>query len=113
MPDIVISGDLSEVLAKLRRIKEVIDNRVAVGYPTLQHDETYRYGAFKDACPECIPLNGLTYRGDYIMSEFTQAFQLDGETVAVDKHGSCRCELKWIDKHEVLVERLFNEMEAA
>lgn len=110
MSDIIVSGSLTEVSAKLRRIKEVIANRVIIGYDPLLHEFEYRYGAFEDACPECLPLRGLTFRGDYILSEFTQAFQLNGETFAVDKHGFCRCELQLTNIHEALVYLLYREL---
>jgi hypothetical protein len=115
MPDIVIAGNLSEVSAKLRRIKEVIANRVAVGYEPKQHDEEWQYHTMQDerVCFVCGPLHGTIYRGDYLVSDFQFYVSVGPEKVEINSHGSCRCTAEWVNVHEVLVERLCREMENA
>ena len=121
MPDIIISGNLNEVLAKLRLMKDIIDKRVAVGYPPKQHDEEWRYETMQDGrvCPTCGPLNGNILRGDYIVSNYPLYASFGVLDVMVhnttDYHDAdiCRCFATWLNMHEVLVERLFNELESA
>lgn len=121
MPDIVFSGTLSEILAKLRRIKVVIEKRNVEGYPTMQHDETYKYHSYQDGntCKDCLDLNGSEFRGDYIATDFKFYVSLNYKTVAVHNETSyhkaqqCRCEAEWVNVHEVLVQRVTEEMENA
>ena len=120
MPNIIISGSLSEVAAKLRRIKEVIANRVAEGYEPKQQDEEWLEHTVEDdnVCPVCVPLNGTVTRGSYILSDFPYYVPVDYKKVmlhnATNFHAAerCRCDAEWINIHETLVERLFRELEA-
>ena len=121
MPNIVISGSLFDIANKLGRIKQVIANRVAVGYERFQHEEEWIYHTAHDlnVCPTCDPLHGTIYRGDYLISDFPFSVSVDSKKVWVnnqtDFHASdrCRCDATWINAHEVLVSRLATEMENA
>jgi hypothetical protein len=121
MPDIVVSGSLSEVSAKLGRIKEIIVNRVAVGYPAKMHDEEWQYHTVQDnnVCPTCLSCDGNTYRGDYILEDFQFYVSVSVEDIMVHNETNfhsaqkCRCTAKWVNVHEVLVERLCRELESA
>lgn len=121
MPDIVIVGNLSEVSAKLRRIKEVIANRVAVGYEPMQHDEEWQYHTVQDnnVCLTCASSDGQVYRGDYILEDFQFYVSVSVEEIMVHNETNfhsaqkCRCTAKWANVHEVLVERLCRELESA
>jgi hypothetical protein len=118
---IVVSGNLSEVLAKLKRMKMVIENRLAVGYPPMQHDEVWQYHTIQDqnVCGDCSPLNGNLYRGDCIVHDFPFHVSVGFERVLVHNstnfHSAnrCRCEAVWINAHDILVLRLAYELENA
>lgn len=127
MPNIIIQGSLIEVLSKMRRIKQVITYRVSVGYTRFQHDEEWQYLTAQDerVCKPsptlpwtaCGPLHGDIYRGDYLVDDF-KFYVSDGtKKIRVNNHlpfkDNCRCEAKWVNVHEVLVERLYREMENA
>lgn len=107
---IIVTGSLSEIKAKLQRMKKVVDLRMQQGYDPLSFEFNYRYGAFNDACDDCLPLNGTFYRGPYIVSEFEDSIQLDGVTWAVDKHRHCRCELFLINAREACTKMLTYEL---
>jgi len=102
----------------MRRIKATITYRISVGYTAKQHDEEWQYLTAQDerVCSEiCGPLNGNIYRGDYLVSDF-EFYVSDGtHKVRVNAHeprdNHCRCTAKWVNAHEVLVERLYAEME--
>jgi len=116
--DIVVSGSLSEIRMKLQRIKEVIANRVATGYAPKQHDEEWLYHTAQDdrVCPICAPLHGNIYRGDYLVNEFSLYVVLGPEKVQLHyetdfhTHLQDRCTAEWINAHEVLVQRLYDEL---
>lgn len=122
--NLVVSGNLNEVLAKLRRIKQAITYRVSVGYSKYQHDENWQYLTAQDerVCKganlpwqPCEPLHGTIYRGDYLVSDFPHYYSDSVKEVHVNNHqpynDTCRCTAKWINTHEVLVERLHQELE--
>lgn len=121
MPDILVSGSLFEVSVKLRRIKEVVANRVAVGYPRFQHEDEWQYHTVQDnnVCPTCVSSDGQVYRGDYILEDFQ--FYVSVSVLEIMVHNEtnfhsaqkCRCTANWVNVHEVLVERLMVEMENA
>ena len=121
MPNITISGSLFDIANKLGRMKQVITYRVNVGYLPKQHDEEWLYQTFQDlnVCPDCAPLHGNLYRGDYIMNDFP--FYVSETVTEVKVHNAtnfhaaerCRCTAEWLNMHEVLVERLALEMENA
>lgn len=113
--NIRVSGSFNSVLAKLQRMKAVVGYRVSVGYRQFQHDEQYGYVTARDdiVCPRCYNENGQVWRGDYISDTFPYAAKVDEVTVDVHLHGRCRCKLVWLNKIEVLVERLRVELEAA
>lgn len=113
MNEVLITGSLRQIRAKLERMKVVIQNRVTVGYDPLLMAFDYRYSANRDACPECLPLDSLHYRGAYIVSEFENSIQLNSETWAVNKHGHCRCLLRLINAREAVVCLLIEELQAA
>lgn len=115
MPNIVVFGSLSEVSAKLRRMKEVIANRVAVGYEPKQHDEEWQYHTMQDerVCEICGSRHGTVYRGDYLVSDFQFYVSVGAVKVEVNSHDCCRCTAEWVNAHEVLVERLWRELESA
>ena len=126
MGDLVISGNLKEVLAQLRRIKQAITYRVSVGYTKFQHDEEWQYITAQDerVCQgsnlpwtACGPLHGNVYRGDYLVSDFQHYVSVGTKEVEVNNHqpfnDTCRCKAKWLNSHEVVVERLHREIENA
>ena len=121
MPDIAVYGSLSELSAKLNRIKEVIANRNAVGYPPKQHEYEYQYHTVQDlnVCGDCAPLNGSIYRGDYILGDFPYYVDINQIEIMVHNATSyhaaekCRCKLTWTNKHEALVTMLYNELTEA
>jgi hypothetical protein len=121
MPDIVIVGNLSEVSARLRRIKEVIANRVATGYPKFQHEDEWQYHTVQDnnVCPTCVSSDGQVYRGDYVLEDFQFCVSVSVEEIMVHNETNfhaaekCRCTANWVNMHEALVERLFEELESA
>ena len=121
MPNIVITGTLTEILAKLRRIKAVAEKLNAEGWSILRHDESWLYETVNDGgvCPTCTPFNGNNYRGDYMTYEFPYLeataptkLQVHNET---NYHTAqrCRCTAQWVNVHEVLVQRVTEEMENA
>lgn len=121
MPNIAIYGNLKEVLAKLRRIKTVIEKRSVEGWSILRHDESWLYETVNDGgvCPTCVPFNGNDYRGDYMTSEFPYLEAVSAIKIQVRNETSyhaaqrCRCTAQWVNVHEVIVQRLTDEMENA
>lgn len=122
MPEVKVHGTLMQCRERLLRIKEVIAARVAEGYPPEQHQYDYVYQTIQDddrLCPECAPLHGSHYRGDYILGDFP--FRVNVNNLTIEAHNEtkyhsalrCRCELHWTNKHEALVEMLGEELNAA
>ena len=115
MRNIVVSGSLFDIANKLGRMKQVIAYRVNVGYAPFQHDENWQYQTAQDerVCEVCAPRHGNLYRGDYLVSDFTFYVSVETKKVEIHDHIRCRCDAEWLNLHEVLVERLAIELEAA
>lgn len=118
---VTVSGTLQDIRSRLLSMKTVCAQRSTSGYPILQHDETWLYRVTQDpagACPTCTPFDGSTYRGDYLPAEFP--FLEASSPVMVSVHNEtefhmaqrCKCTAVWVDPHEVLVQRLADELEA-
>jgi hypothetical protein len=118
MPNIVVYGSLQEIRAQLQAMKEVIAARNASGYPPMQHEYDFEYHTKQDGrvCPECGPLHGNHYRGDYILGDFpfyeaeTDVKILAHNATVYHAAMSCRCELEWVNKHDALVQMLHREL---
>jgi hypothetical protein len=62
MPTLTLSGSLSEIRAKLHRIKEICLQRSTEGWSQFNHAFEYQYNtADGSACPKCIQIDGKVF----------------------------------------------------
>lgn len=118
---IIVSGTFEEVERKLLAALAVIIYRKNAGWSMFQDDEDWIYTNFGDenVCPTC---HGFTraWSGSELAGWFTEKYRLTQNTVHPNVHemqdytylrGECRCTLTWRGYLEVLIRRLFDEME--
>lgn len=118
---IIVSGTFEEVERKLLAALAVIIYRKNAGWSMFQDDELWDYETQKDerVCPVCWAFE-RQWIGSEIPTEFTMKYRLGQNTVHPNTHenqdytflhGECRCNLIWHGYLEVLIRRLFDEME--
>ena len=72
MSVLIIDGTLDEVTSKLERVRDVIREKTALGYPLWNNAENWRYSSAGDSrvCPVCNGFDGQTFSGDAVKSTF-------------------------------------------
>jgi hypothetical protein len=109
---ITIRGTLDEVRTLLSRVQSVVDNRNAVGWRVLQHDEDWFFFSERDAkvCTACLAMEGTVHRGDYVPERFPLYQFIDPTHIYPQVHYGCRCTLEWVDSAEKIRDRLDQEI---
>jgi len=72
MSVLIIDGTLQEIEGKLERIRDVLKDKAATGYPLFNHAENWRYSSSGDSrvCPICSQYDGQIFSGDAVKSTF-------------------------------------------
>jgi len=110
---VVISGSFREVNDKMLRVKDRLDSISRGGFRRYQADEEWQYHtADYDVCPECVPLDEASFRGDMLQYDFpnikaysTLEARVNNET-PFHKANSCKCSAEWQNFEECIVTRV-------
>ena len=78
MSVLIIDGTIEEVTGKLERVRDVINEKIAIGYPLWNNAELWRYSSAGDSrvCPVCSQYDGDVFRGDAVKSTFPNVWYL-------------------------------------
>jgi hypothetical protein len=87
---------------------EFYDEGVGGNFDYVGGTWVYNTAIDERVCGDCGPLEGCGFLEEDIESCFPNAEQIDDETIAVNLHDYCRCELVLVDEYESLdLEGLF------
>jgi hypothetical protein len=109
--EIVVRGNLQEIIGKLNHVMRVVKIREATGWPLLMADENWKYITMGDerVCPICAALEGVNFNGPGIPDKFPFHEFLEETVIIPHIHPNCRCHLEWPDSAAVLERRLHEE----
>lgn len=130
MSVLIVDGTLQEIAGKLERIRDVINEKIATGYPLWNNAENWRYDSSHDSrvCPVCSRHDGNIYSGDVIKSMFPSVWYLGSYEAYPRTHDNpgfpshiqrrraapfgCGCKLTLINPAEAFETQLHKDKEA-
>jgi hypothetical protein len=109
-PTVVVAGSLDQVLDKLELVEQICSERESAGFSSEELEFVYEFVATASCCRHCEALDGSTYRGPFILSEFPFAVQVGDGVWLVGYHPNCQCILRLVNKVEGAVELLYKDL---